>query len=115
MQTPINALGKPQQQVATPHGSILAAATSGNNSHGLNWNGGRKYNVVNRIGSGAFALVYKLSSKRDGEPYAVKEISKDRFMKDGHLGIKFHNELNLIKSLDHVCNSYVCKFKSHID
>ena len=111
MQTPINALGNHQQQVTTPHGSILAAATSGNNNHGLNWNGGRKYNVINRIGSGAFALVYKLSSKRDGEPYAVKEISKDRFMKDGHLGIKFHNELNLIKSLNHVCNSKVCNPK----
>ena len=99
----MTALWPGPQQETTPNGSILAAATSSNN-HGLHWNGGEKYNVVNYIGKGAFAMVYKLSSKRDGELYAVKEVSKKNFIKDGILGHKFHNELNVMKSLHHVSN-----------
>ena len=49
-------------------------------------------------------MVYKLSLKRNGELYAVKEISKKKFIKDGILGHKFHNELNVMKSLRHVNN-----------
>ena len=66
------------------------------------WNGGEKYNVVGYIGKGAFAMVYKLSSKSSGEVYAVKQIEKRRFIKDGLLGHKVHYELNVMKKLSHV-------------
>ena len=86
---------------SSPHPSLVAAATGGN-AHGLHWNGGTKYNVVGFIGSGAFANVYKLSSKRDGAVFAVKELEKKRLAKEGPLSNKAFNELNVIKGLRHV-------------
>ena len=85
----------------SPHISLLAAATA-SNTHGLHWHGGQKYNVVGLIGSGAFANVFKLSSKRDGVVFAVKELDKKRIAKIGPVGDKIYNELNVIKSLSHV-------------
>ena len=81
--------------------SLLTAAT-GSNVHGMHWNGGSKYNVVGLIGSGAFANVYKLSDKRDGELFAAKQLDKSHFAKVGSLPSKIYNELNVIKSLRHV-------------
>ena len=86
---------------ASPNASILAAAT-GDYNHGLQWNGGEKYNVVSYIGKGAFAMVYKLSAKKDGEVYACKQIEKRRFIKDGVLNHKVHNEILVMKDLEHV-------------
>lgn len=88
------------QPETTPNGSILAAAT-GQHHHGMHWNGGDKYNVISYIGKGAFAMVYKLSSKRDGEVFAVKEIDKTK-IKDRADAIKARKELDVIKSLRHV-------------
>lgn len=85
----------------SPHPSLLAAATGGN-VHGLHWSGGTKYNVVGFIGSGAFANVYKLSSKRDGVVFAVKQLDKKRLAKEGPISNKIYNELNVIKGLRHV-------------
>ncbi|KAL9130747.1 MAG: hypothetical protein Q9217_001143 [Psora testacea] len=85
---------------ASPNASILAAAT-GDYNHGLNWNGGEKYNVVSYVGKGAFAMVYKLSAKKDGEVYACKQIEKRRFIKDGVLNHKVHNEILVMKDLEH--------------
>lgn len=100
-----------QKQVpmhALPHGvrpgtttSLLTAVTGGN-SHGMHWTGGPKYNVVAFIGSGAFANVYKLSSKREGEVFAAKQLDKTRLAKDGVFSSKIYNELNVIKGLRHV-------------
>lgn len=66
------------------------------------WNGGEAYNVVARIGKGAFANVYKISTKQDGEVFAAKEIELRRFLKDGNLGHKAHNEIDVMKQLIHV-------------
>ena len=86
--------------------SLLTAATGGN-VHGMHWGGGPKYNLVGFIGSGAFANVYKLSSKRDGVVYAAKQLDKNRIAKNGNfphgdLPNKIYNELNVIKGLRHV-------------
>jgi serine/threonine protein kinase len=97
----INLLQRGTEQDTTPGGSILAAAT-GQHHHGLHWNGGDKYNVIGYIGKGAFAMVYKLSSKRDGEVYAVKEIDKAQFAKNGASAQKARKELDVIKNLRHV-------------
>ena len=85
---------------ASPNASILAAAT-GDYNHGFGWNGGDKYNVVSYIGKGAFAMVYKLSATKDGEVYACKQIEKRRFIKDGALNNKVHNEILVMKDLEH--------------
>ena len=74
---------------------------SGGN-YGLFWNGGEKYNVVGYVGAGAFATVCKLSSKRDGEVFAVKQLEKRRFLKDGIANNKFYNELNVMMNARHV-------------
>lgn len=68
----------------------------------MEWNGGDDYNVVGYIGKGAFASVYKLATKRDGDLYAVKQIEKRHFMKNGILDQKVHNELLIMKRLQHV-------------
>jgi len=66
------------------------------------WNGGEMYNVVGHIGKGAFANVYKLATKQDGELFAAKELEKRRFIKDGVLSHKAHNEIDVMKQLNHV-------------
>ena len=88
--------------------TMLAAATGGN-VHGMHWSGGPKYNIVGYIGSGAFANVYKLSSKRDGMVYAAKQLDKKRFARGGNLPEKIYNELNVIKGLRHVSVSSLSK------
>ena len=95
---PFNAV-KDKAEVS-PNASILAAAT-GDYHHGSGWNGGDKYNVVSYIGKGAFAMVFKLSAAKDGEVYACKQIEKRRFIKDGILNHKGHNEILVMKDLVH--------------
>lgn len=68
----------------------------------MEWNGGDQYNVVGYIGKGAFAIVYKLAMKRDGELFAVKQIEKRRFVKNGILDRKINNEIHIMKNLSHV-------------
>lgn len=68
---------------------------------GMHWNGGSVYNVVGCLGKGAFATVYKLATKKDGEVYAAKELDKKRFVKNGILDIKFDNEIRIMKDLRH--------------
>ena len=79
----------------------MLAAGSDRYNHGMRWNGGEKYNVIDKIGQGAFATVYKLATKREGKAYACKELEKRRFVMDGVLDMKFNNELEIMKKLDH--------------
>lgn len=69
------------------------------------WKGDDKYNVVEYIGKGAFANVYKIATKHDGEAFAAKELEKRRFVKDGVLDQKLHNELLIMKGLCHVSHT----------
>ena len=73
----------------------------------MHWNGGDKYNVIGYIGQGAFAMVYKLSSKQDGEVYAVKEIDKGKFAKGGSSAEKARKELDVIRNLQHVSRANI--------
>lgn len=66
------------------------------------WNGSGKYNRVGQIGKGAFATVYKVTSKFDGNPYAAKELDKRRFMKNGVLDQKVENEMTIMQKVQHV-------------
>lgn len=92
--------GREHRNAALVAPEIIAPPRSYN--HGSSWNGGEKYNVVAHIGKGAFANVYKLATKQDGEVFATKEIEKRKFMKDGSLSHKAHNEILVMKQLNHV-------------
>jgi serine/threonine protein kinase len=69
---------------------------------GVHWNGGELYNVIEHIGKGAFADVYKFATKREGQLVAVKELEKRRFLKNGILDHKVTNELKIMQCLNHV-------------
>jgi serine/threonine protein kinase len=71
------------------------------NRYGMHWAGGDRYNVVGQIGKGAFATVYQLATKSDGQLFAAKELEKRRFMKNGLLDRKIDNELQIMKAISH--------------
>ncbi|EFZ00492.1 serine/threonine protein kinase domain protein [Metarhizium robertsii] len=73
-------------------------------SHGVirnEWKGSGKYNRIGMIGKGAFAVVYKVTSKYDGLPYAAKELEKRRFIKNGVLDQKVENEMKIMQRVNH--------------
>lgn len=72
------------------------------NAYNIEWNGGEKYNVLGRIGQGAFAVVFQIATKRDGDLYAVKQIEKRKFVKNGVLDKKIKNEMDIMQDLEHV-------------
>ncbi|KAK8089098.1 hypothetical protein PG997_004059 [Apiospora hydei] len=65
------------------------------------WRGGDKYSRVGVIGKGAFATVYKVTSKYNGLPYAAKELDKRKFMKNGILDQKVENEMKIMQRVQH--------------
>jgi serine/threonine protein kinase len=77
---------------------VLGAAE---NTFGMHWNGGSVYNVIGLLGKGAFATVFRLATKNDGQVYAAKELDKRRFLKNGILDMKFDNEIQIMKGLRH--------------
>ena len=97
---PFNPLNHAPEKLS--HNASLLAAATGTYNHGASWNGGTKYNIIDYIGKGAFAMVYKISTRSDGEVYAAKQIEKRRFIKDGHLGSKVHHEIIIMERLRHV-------------
>ncbi|KAH7328935.1 hypothetical protein B0I35DRAFT_31093 [Stachybotrys elegans] len=72
-----------------------------NGRHSNEWNGSGKYNKTGSIGKGAFAMVYKVTSKYDGLPYAAKELEKRRFIKNGVLDQKVENEMKIMQKVQH--------------
>ncbi|TQS38543.1 hypothetical protein Golomagni_00948 [Golovinomyces magnicellulatus] len=78
------------------------------------WSGGPKYNKINRIGKGAFATVYLITSKFDGVPYAAKELEKRRLMKDGVLDQKLDDEMKIMRKIKHQ-EPNIVQYVEHID
>ncbi|KAM3078121.1 Protein kinase protein rad53 [Clarireedia jacksonii] len=76
------------------------------------WKGGAKYNKIDMIGRGAFAVVYKLTDKYSGIPYAAKELEKKRFMKNGAYDQKVETEMRIMSKIDH---QNVVKFIEYVD
>ncbi|CAD6505512.1 BgTH12-01002 [Blumeria graminis f. sp. triticale] len=76
------------------------------------WKGGQKYNKVSRIGKGAFATVYLITSKYSGVPFAAKELEKRRFMKNGVLDPKLDDEMKIMRKINH---PNIVRFVEHID
>ncbi|KAL9025639.1 MAG: hypothetical protein Q9196_005565 [Gyalolechia fulgens] len=69
--------------------------------YGMQWNGGHNYKVTGHIGRGAFASVYKLARRHDGELFAVKEIGKMALAKKGVIDRRVEQELAIMKRLEH--------------
>ena len=65
------------------------------------WTGGPKYNVVGTIGKGAFATVYRVANKDNGDIFAAKELSKRQFRKNNTADRKFDTEMAIMKRLRH--------------
>ncbi|KAH6670500.1 putative Serine/threonine-protein kinase RAD53 [Halenospora varia] len=76
------------------------------------WRGGPKYNKINTIGKGAFAVVYKITAKFDGVPYAAKELEKRRFMKNGILDQKMDMEMRIMSKIKH---PNIVQYIEHVD
>lgn len=68
----------------------------------MQWNGGDIYHTTALLGKGAFASVYKLTRRADGELFAAKEIRKTVFAQRGVLDRRVEQELNIMKQLEHV-------------
>ncbi|KAL9605055.1 MAG: hypothetical protein Q9179_001651 [Wetmoreana sp. 5 TL-2023] len=69
--------------------------------HGMHWNGGDTYKVIGEIGKGAFATVYKLARRHDGETFAVKEVKTQDLVRRGVLDRKVEQELKIMQRLKH--------------
>ncbi|EHK98824.1 putative Serine/threonine-protein kinase RAD53 [Glarea lozoyensis 74030] len=76
------------------------------------WQGGNKYNRVGTIGKGAFAVVYKVTTKSEGIPYAAKELEKRRFMKNGILDQKMETEMRIMSRITH---PNIVQYIEHVD
>ncbi|KAB8356360.1 hypothetical protein FH972_023944 [Carpinus fangiana] len=72
-----------------------------NSNYGMKWDGAPNYNCIGVLGKGAFATVYHLATREKGEPYAVKELEKRRFIKNGQLDQRLDNEMKIMKDLRH--------------
>ncbi len=82
-------------------GDVAQFASMRESTYGNHWNGGALYNFTGLLGKGAFALVYRIQTKKEGDLYAAKELDKRRFIKNGVLDLKFDSELNIMKNLKH--------------
>jgi hypothetical protein len=101
---PFNPLNDPIQDfVPSSYDAPLSNNLGGGKyNYGMEWSGGDRFNVVGYIGRGAFANVYKLATKRDGDLYAAKQIEKRHFIKNNTLDNKIHNEMHIMRKLCHV-------------
>ncbi|KAG0648048.1 Serine-kinase 1 [Hyphodiscus hymeniophilus] len=92
---------EPPNIFATPDAGTPDPSMSSVGRYFKEWRGGSKYNKVGTIGKGAFAVVYKMTAKFDGVPYAAKELEKRRFMKNGILDQKVDNEMRIMQRIKH--------------
>ena len=96
-------------------GDVAQFASMRESAYGNHWNGGSMYNFTGLLGKGAFATVYKIQTKNEGDIYAAKELDKRRFIKNGVLDMKFDTELNIMKNLEHpnIVNYIDCHNHQH--
>jgi serine/threonine protein kinase len=82
-------------------GPVRAPMIVQNRSFGMKWDGRPKYTVTAFLGKGAFANVYQLTTRAEGTHFAVKELEKRRYVKEGVLDRKLSNEMDIMKSIKH--------------
>lgn len=88
-----------QHQHATPASVLMGGL--GRQTYGMHWNGGDRYNVIGKLGRGAFAIVYKIATKQEGKVFAAKELDKQRYART-NADVRIDNELRIMKELTHV-------------
>lgn len=71
------------------------------NDFGMHWSGGDQFKCTGVLGKGAFATVYQLATRIDGELYAGKELEKRRFVKNGQLDQRLDNEMEIMTQIRH--------------
>ena len=101
-QSPGTLFQKPQVPVTQPVDLGLLAAGTERFTLARGWTCNGLYNVISEIGKGAFATVYKVATTDEGKIYAAKRIDRSAFIRNGVVDIKFYNELNIMKKVDHV-------------
>jgi len=69
--------------------------------YGMAWSGGDQYMCTGKLGKGAFADVYLIATRRDGELFAAKELEKKRFMRHGVLDKRLASEIDIMQQLRH--------------
>ncbi|KAI9647564.1 Protein kinase protein rad53 [Ciborinia camelliae] len=74
------------------------------------WKGGSRYNKIDVIGRGAFAVVHRVTDKRTGVPFAAKELEKKRLLKNGVQ--KMDTEMKIMSKIHH---DNVVRFIEYID
>lgn len=96
-------------------GNVAQFASMRESLYGNHWNGGSLYNFTGLLGKGAFATVYRVQTKKEGDVYAAKELDKRRFIKNGVLDMKFDSELKIMKNLSHpnIVNYVDCQNYQH--
>lgn len=92
---------------------VSIAPFAQNNTFGMHWNGGSKYNIVGLLGKGAFATVYRVATTDEGLLFAAKELDKRKFLKNGVLDLKFDNEIQIMKHLRHPNIVQYIDFQDH--
>lgn len=97
--------GEPNQQIERPQPPPPPPNPARLDPVLRSWPGSEKYNRVGEVGRGAFATVYMVTSKFDGNPYAAKELDKRKFMKNGVLDQKVENEMKIMQQIDHVSSN----------
>ena len=70
-------------------------------TYGNQWHGGLSYNFTGQLGKGAFATVFRIQTKKEGNILAAKELDKRKFLRNGVLDIKFDSELKIMQTLKH--------------
>ncbi|APA05782.1 hypothetical protein sscle_01g005520 [Sclerotinia sclerotiorum 1980 UF-70] len=63
------------------------------------WKGGEKYHKIDMVGKGAFAVVYRVTDRRTGIPFAAKELEKKKFLKNGIQ--KIDSEIKIMSKIQH--------------
>lgn len=83
-----------------PNAANRGSAESSSIFRKREWRGGSKYNKLDMIGKGAFAVVYRVTDKRTGVPFAAKELDKKKFLKNGAKNID--SEIKIMSKIHHV-------------
>lgn len=88
-----------------PNAANRGAGTSSMVRKRREWRGGLKYNKINTIGKGAFAIVYRVTDKQTGVPFAAKELEKKKLMKNSAVQ-KVDTEMKIMSKINHVSFSW---------
>ncbi|KAF3017406.1 hypothetical protein E8E14_003956 [Neopestalotiopsis sp. 37M] len=111
---PVNLFPPPTRNEKTARNGSVAQPTNNlfEYQHPREFQSNEKYARVGVIGKGAFATVYKVTSKFTGLPYAAKELDKRKFMKNGVLDQKVENEMKIMQKVSH---ENIVQYIEHFD